>query len=299
MTDKLKIAFIGLGAMGSGIAMNIAKAGFALRVFNRTAARAEPLAQAGATVGASPADAARDADIVITMLADDAATEKVVWGEHGILAAMRPGAIHLAMSTISVALSERLTGAHREAGQDFVAAPVLGRPDAAAQGKLFVALAGAPAARDRVRPVLDSTAQSVTEVDEVPAQATLLKLIANFMISTVIESVAEANALATKRGLDPQAMLAFLTGSIFGAPVYKNYGAMITQRKFEPAGFALPLGQKDNRLVLQAAETAHVPMPFATLIRDRYLTARALGWDRRDWSAISEVALRDAGIEDS
>jgi len=297
MTDKLKIGFIGLGAMGSGIAKNIAKAGFDLRVFNRTAARTAPLAEAGAKVAACPADAAREADIVVTMLADDAATEHVVWGQDGLLSALKPGGIHVAMSTISVALSNRLTEAHRQAEQHFVAAPVLGRPDAAAQAKLFIALAGERAALDRVRPVLESTSQRISEIAEIPAQATVLKLIANFLISTVIESVAEANALALRSGLDPQAMLDFLTSSIFSAPVYKNYGAMITQRNFEPVGFALPLGQKDNRLVLQAAEATHVPMPFATLIRDRFLTARAMNWDHRDWSAVAEVALRDAGVD--
>ena len=219
------------------------------------------------------------------MLSDDAATEAVVFGEQGILAGLAKGGIHIAMSTISEALSARLTVAHQEAGHYFVAAPVLGRPDAAAAGKLFVAVAGPSAAIERVRPVLEKIGQRITVVGETPAQGHLLKLIANFMISSVLESLGESTALAQKGGIAPEAMMDFLTNSIFSAPLYKTYGPIIANQTFVPVGFALPLGQKDNRLVLQSAETHQVPMPFASVVRDRFLSARAQGYDDLDWSA--------------
>jgi 3-hydroxyisobutyrate dehydrogenase-like beta-hydroxyacid dehydrogenase len=292
----MNVAFIGMGAMGSAIARNLMAAGHRLSVYNRTPERARPLVEAGARLAASPADAAREAAAVFTMLADDQAVEAVTFGADGLLGALDEAAVHVSMSTISVALCERLAATHRDAGRGFVAAPVLGRPAAAAQAKLFVAAAGEASAMTRVMPLLEVLSQRVTVVAESPAQASVLKLIANFLISTVIESVGEAHALARKSGLDSHAMLEFLTGAIFNAPVYKTYGPLIVDGKFEPPGFALPLGQKDNRLVLQAAEALNVAMPFAAVVRERFLVARSQGWDGRDWSAIGSLAGRDAAV---
>lgn len=297
MSDTTRVAFIGLGSMGSAIAANIQKSGAALTVYNRTAARAQPLVDQGATLASSPAAAAHNADVVFTMLSDDAATESVVFGDDGFLATLPRDAVHVAMSTISVPLSQRLTQAHADAGQHFVAAPVLGRPDMAALGKLFVVASGKPAIRDRVRPLLECVGQRVFDVAETPSQSTLLKLIANFMITTVIESLSEATALARKNDLAPEMLLDVLTNSIFSAPVYKTYGSIIAAENFSPAGFGLPLGQKDNRLLLQAAEASGVPVPLASLVRDRFLSARAQGMSDLDWSAIALLSLADAGIE--
>ncbi len=296
MAHDLRIAFIGLGAMGSGIARNLLAAGYPLTVYNRSAARAQALVEAGAVLAASPAQAAREADLVFTMLADDAATEAVVFGSDGVLAGLAPGAIHVAMSTISIALSERLTDAHRAAGQYFVASPVMGRPDAAAAAKLFIAVAGDPAAVQKLTPVLAHLGQRVTVIGDEPKQAHLLKLTANFLITTVLESLGEATALAAKGGLPPETLMDFLTNSIFAAPVYKIYGTLIAEQRFNPPGFALPLAQKDNRLVLQAAESHRVPMPLASLVRDRFLAACAQGYEDMDCSAISRLALTDAGL---
>jgi 3-hydroxyisobutyrate dehydrogenase-like beta-hydroxyacid dehydrogenase len=296
MENDLRISVIGLGAMGTPIAKNILAAGYPLTVYNRSPRRAEALVAAGASAAASPLAAARAADVIITMLADDPATESVVFGEDGVIAGLKKGGIHIAMSTISEALSSRLTAAHHAAGQSFVAAPVLGRPDAAAAGKLFVAVAGSSAALQLVIPVLEKVGQRVTVVGENPAQGHLLKLIANFMISSVLESLGEGTALAQKGGIAPEVMLDFLTHSIFSAPVYKNYGTLIAKQTFKPVGFALPLGQKDNRLVLQSAETHQVPMPFASIVRDRFLSARAQGYDDLDWAAIARLSLTDAGM---
>jgi len=195
-----------------------------------------------------------------------------------------------------VAMSKRLSEAHEAAGQLFVASPVLGRPEMAAIGKLFVVAAGPQAARDRVRPLLERVGQRVFDVADAATSASLLKLIANFMITTVIESLSEASALAQKNDLDPAIVLDVLTNTLFSAPIYKTYGGLIVEQKFEPAGFTVPLGQKDNRLVMQAAEASAVPMPMASLVRDRMLAARAKGWDHLDWSAMSLLALADAGI---
>jgi 3-hydroxyisobutyrate dehydrogenase-like beta-hydroxyacid dehydrogenase len=296
MANDLHISVIGLGSMGASLAKNILAAGYPLSVYNRTPQRATALVAAGARAAASPLDAACGADVVITMLADDKATEDVVFGADNLIDGLKPGAIHIAMSTISEALSIRLTAAHHEAGQVFVAAPVLGRPDAAAAAKLFIAVAGPSAAVQRVTPVLEKLGQRVTVIGENPAQAHLLKLVANFMISAVLESLGEATALAHKGGIDPETMLDFLTNSIFSAPVYKNYGALIAKQTFTPVGFALPLGQKDNRLVLQSAEAHQVPMPFASVVRDRFLSARAQGYDDQDWAAIARLSLTDAGM---
>lgn len=293
MSQQHVIGFVGLGAMGSAIAANLLKAHHRLAVYNRSPDKAQSLVAAGATLADSPASAARNATAVISMLADDAATEAVVFGPHGLLAGLPKGGVHVSMSTISVALSKKLEAAHADAGQYFVAAPVLGRPDAAAAAKLFIALAGAPEARAIVKPLLEHVGQRVTEVGDDASSAHLLKLIANFMIASAIETLGEATALARKGDLDLAAMLDFLTNATFAAPVYKIYGPLIAEARYEPAGFKLPLGQKDNRLVLEAAQAHGVKLPIAELSRERFIKARELGWDERDWSSVAALAAND------
>lgn len=296
MTQANPVAFLGMGAMGSALARHLLTQGIPVTVWNRNPERCRPLVDAGASQAQSPAQAALGAKVAITMLADDAANESVVFGPDGLLGALGDDQVHVAMSTISVALAERLRDAHRQAGRAFVAAPVLGRPEMAAQGKLFVALAGAPEAREHARPTLAALSQKIFDLSDDPAAASLSKLIANFLITTVIEGLAESLALARKGGLAPEALLELLTGSIFNAPVFKTYGGLIAEERYQPAGFGLPLGQKDNRLVLQAAEAAQVPLPLASLMRDRFLGARARGWDDLDWSAVARLAAMDAGL---
>jgi 3-hydroxyisobutyrate dehydrogenase-like beta-hydroxyacid dehydrogenase len=292
----MQIGFIGLGAMGSAIARNLLDSGHALHVFNRTPAAAEPLRLAGASVAASAAQAAAAADVVFTMVADDAAAKAVTFGEAGLLAGLKPGALHISMSTISVAAARELTVRHREAGVGFVTATVFGRPDAAAARKLFVMAAGADEDLKVAVPLLEQVGQSVGKVGADPYQANLVKLIGNFMLTVVIESLGEACAVAGKAGLDPARVVELLTGTIFSAPPYKIYGSMIASQRFQPAGFALKLGQKDNRLMLAAAEELAVPLPLASLVHDRFLAARSHGaGDGYDWSALALSALADAG----
>jgi 3-hydroxyisobutyrate dehydrogenase-like beta-hydroxyacid dehydrogenase len=290
----MKIGFIGLGHMGQGMAANLIKAGHQVTVYNRSPSKAADLVAQGAEQARTPAEAC-NVQAVMTMLAEDKALEDVVFGEHGIIAALPKSAIHISCSTISVAMSEKLTVAHAQAGQRFVAAPVFGRPDAAASAKLFVAAAGDDAALKDCAPLFEAIGQRSFILGATPSTANLVKLSGNFLIASVIEALGEAMALVGKGGVDLHAYLDLLTSTLFSAPVYKTYGGLIADGKFEPAGFAAPLGQKDIRLTLAAAETLQVPMPLASLLRDRFLTLLAQGGERLDWSAIGKLAAKDSG----
>lgn len=290
----MNVGFIGLGRMGAGMAANLLKAGHHVTVHNRTPAKAEALVARGAKAAASVAEACRG-DAVVTMLANDEAVESVVLEPDGIVGSLPAGAVHVSSSTVSVALSQRLAEAHAKAGQRFVAAPVFGRPEAAAAGQLFVLAGGEPAAVEAAMPLLEAMGQKTFVVSDAPRAANLVKLSGNFLIASVIEALGEALALVAKGGVDQRRCLEILTSTLFDAPVYRTYGGLIAEGRFEPAGFAAPLGQKDVRLALAAADDLRVPMPLASLLRDRFLTLLAHGGDRLDWSAIGGLAARDAG----
>jgi 3-hydroxyisobutyrate dehydrogenase-like beta-hydroxyacid dehydrogenase len=292
----MKVGFIGLGQMGSGMARNLIKAGHTLAVYNRTRSRGEELQTLGAKIAETPAEAAADAEALITMLADDRAVEDAIFEPGNVIQSLPAGAVHISMSTISVALSRRLAAAHRKKRQQYVAAPVFGRPEAAAAAKLFIVAAGPAEQIERLRPLLDAMGQKTFLAGDEASAANLIKITGNFMISTMIESLAESFALIRKHGLDPNTFLEVITGSLFTAPVYRNYGSMIAAEKFEPAGFKMPLGLKDNRLLLAAAEEAAVPMPMASLVRDQFMAALAQGLGEADWSAIARVSYRNAGL---
>jgi 3-hydroxyisobutyrate dehydrogenase-like beta-hydroxyacid dehydrogenase len=291
----MKVGFIGLGQMGFGMAENILKAGHDLTVYNRTPGKEKALLEKGAHA-ASEVQHACQGEIVFTMLADDNAVENVVYGDLGILAHLPRGAIHISTSTISVALSERVTMDHAAAGQQFIAAPVFGRPDMAAAGQLFVIAAGAPEAIKAATPLFNTIGQKIFVVSVTPKTANLVKLSGNFLIASVIESLGEAFALVGKGGVDKRQYLDILTSTLFAAPIYKTYGALIAEKKFDRPGFAAPLGHKDIRLVLAAAEDLRVPLPIASLLRDRFLTLLAHGGDKLDWSAVGGLAAKDAGV---
>jgi 3-hydroxyisobutyrate dehydrogenase-like beta-hydroxyacid dehydrogenase len=293
----MKIGFVGLGSMGAVIAANLIESGHEVHVFNRTPARAERLREAGARIAASPAEAARSADVVFTMVSDDAAHTAVTFGEAGIATTLKPGAVHVSMSTISVATAQDHATKYREAGLGFVSAPVFGRPDAAAARKLFIMAAGADEHLKIAVPLLETLGQSVGIVGSDPSQANLVKLIGNFMLSAIIETLGEACAVAGRAGIDPMHLVELLTSASFNAPPYKIYGPLIASQRFQPAGFALPLGQKDNRLMLEAAESLGVPLPLASLVHDRFLRLRSEGLGAEsDWSAVALCALSDAGL---
>jgi 3-hydroxyisobutyrate dehydrogenase-like beta-hydroxyacid dehydrogenase len=291
----MNVGFIGLGRMGVGMAVNLLKAGHYLTVYNRTPAKAEALVMKGATAASSIADACRG-DAVITMLANDEAVENIVFGRDGVITNLWSGALHVSSSTISVSLSQRLSEEHAKKGQQFVSAPVFGRPEVAAAGQLFVVAAGAPTAMDVAAPLLDVVGQRTFVVSDTPKAANLVKLSGNFLGAAVIESLGEALTLIAKEGIDERRYLEILTSTLFDAPIYRTYGELIAARRFEPAGFAATLGQKDIRLVLAAAEDLRVPMPLASLLRDRFLTLLARGGEQLDWSAIGRLPALDAGM---
>ena len=290
----MRIGFIGIGHMGRGMALSLIRAGHEVTAYNRTRAAADALAGDGARVAASVAEACQ-ADVVFTMLANDQAVEAVAFGKDGVLASLPRGAIHVSSSTISVDLSERLAAAHAEAGQRYVVATVLGRPDRAAQGQLFVIAAGAPEALKETRPLLDAVGQSTTEFGDRPSNANLVKLSANFLFATVFESLGEAVALIAKGGIDKQRYVAFLTSTMFGSPAYEVYGGLVAADEEPAVGFAAPLGFKDIRLALAAADNLGVPMPFASVLHDRFVELLATSGENHDWSAVGRMALRDSG----
>lgn len=292
----MKIGFIGLGNMGAAMAANLLKAGHEVTAYNRSPGKVAALSAQGARPAASVADACQG-DVVVTMLANDDAVQAVTFGDDGVLASLPEGAIHVSSSTVSTALAERLTEAHATAGQGFVAAPVFGRPEAAAAAKLFVVAAGAPATVEKVSPVFDAIGQRTFVLGEDPQAANLVKISGNFLIASVIESLGEAMALVSKAGVDKQQYLELLTSTLFDAPVYRTYGGLIAREEFTPAGFAATLGLKDVKLALSAGEELQVPLPVASLLRDRFLTLLATGGAELDWSAVGALSAWEAGAD--
>lgn len=295
--DKEPIGFIGLGNMGAPMARNLLEAGFKVTVYNRTAERAAPFAASGAAIADSPRAAVVAGGVVVTMLSNDQALESVVFGEQGLAGALGEGGVHISMSTVSPETSRRLAAEHARRGSLFLAAPVFGRPDAAASRKLWICQSGTAAARQRARQVLEVLGQGIHDFGEEPGAANLVKLSGNFLIMSAIEALSEALALAQKSGIDRSALAAFFGQTIFACPIYQNYGRILAERAFEPAGFALKLGMKDMRLVRDAADAAQVPMPVADLVRARLLAALARGRGELDWTAIELSTAQDAAID--
>jgi 3-hydroxyisobutyrate dehydrogenase-like beta-hydroxyacid dehydrogenase len=290
----MTIGFVGLGRMGSAIAANLMKSGQELLVWNRTEGPAERLVAQGARKARTAAGAFRG-EVTFSMLADDAAVEELILNSGAMDAAPRD-AIHVNLATISAGLAERLEAEHAERSLYYVAAPVLGRPDAAAAGKLHVLAAGDEEALARVRPLLNLIGQAVWPLGAPALKANVVKLACNFALASVIETLGEAGTLVRAYGIEPAALYELMTGSLFGAPAYKTYGDLIAARRFEPAGFSMPLGLKDLRLALEAGEAKHAPLPVASLLRDRFLTAISRGEAEKDWSALALQAFEAAGL---
>src|SRR3981081_4126584 len=287
----MDVGFIGLGHMGAPMALNLLKAGHRVTVYNRTRGKAEALVSAGAQVADRVAGACHS-DGLVTMLSDDAAVEGVVFSDGGALYALGRNAIHVSMSTISVALSDRLAEAHGKAGQGDVAAPGLGRPEAAAAAKLFIIAAGADATLARCQPLFDALGQQTFVLSTKPSEANLVKLSGNFLIASVLESLGEAFALVRKSGIDPHRYLNILTSTLFSTPVYRTYGPIIAEQKNPTDGFKMSLGLKDIRLALAAADARTVPMPLASLVRDHFMEGVAQGEGDADWSGLARLAAR-------
>jgi 3-hydroxyisobutyrate dehydrogenase-like beta-hydroxyacid dehydrogenase len=292
----MKVGFIGLGAMGSAMASNLIAAGHSVTVWNRSEAACAPLASLGAKVASTP-DRAAQGDVLCSMLANDQAVREVFL-EHALLDAMDRGMVHVNHATISVALAQELAQAHEERGLAYVAAPVFGRPDMAAAAKLNILAAGAPAAIEKVQPLLQAMGSRVWPMGDAPERANVAKIAGNFMLASAIESMGEATALTRAYGVGAADFLEVMTHTLFAAPAYQGYGQLIAEQRFKPAGFALPLGYKDVGLALAAGDAARVPLPFAGVLRDSLLEALAAGDEELDWSALALVAARRAHLDE-
>jgi 3-hydroxyisobutyrate dehydrogenase-like beta-hydroxyacid dehydrogenase len=292
----MKIGFIGLGKMGSAMARNLLRAGHELTVYNRTREKAEALARDGARVASSPKEACRGAEAVITMLPDDHAVAEVVFGGEGIASAMEKSCVHVSSSTISTAFARRLATEHGSRGQEVISAPVFGRPEAAENKQLIVVAAGENKAVERCRPLFDAIGRHTFIMGSEPWQANAVKLSGNFMIASMLEAFGESFATIRKAGIDHHRFLEVIN-ELFGSPVYKNYGHIVADEKFDPAAFTLKLGLKDIRLVIETADELAAPMPLASLIRDHLLSGVAHGQADLDWSSLTRVAARNAGLE--
>ncbi|HEY5226686.1 MAG TPA: NAD(P)-dependent oxidoreductase [Methylovirgula sp.] len=290
----MNVGFLGLGAMGSGMALNLIKAGHKVIAWNRSPEKVQALIAEGATAAETPQQAFQ-ADAIISMLADDDATASVMLG-GGLFETAPAHAVHIVMATISVGFAKELEKLHAAHGLGYVAAPVMGRPDVASGGDLNILVAGKPEHVQKVQPLLDVMGKATWPVGDAPHKANVVKLGMNFLLASAIESMSEVIALARRNDIPGETVVEILTNTLFAAPAYKVYGPAILEGTFKP-GFKLPLGLKDVKLVLAAGEDSGAPMPFASLLRDNFIDAIAHGDGDKDWGAISKVALRRAGLE--
>ncbi|WP_306591153.1 NAD(P)-dependent oxidoreductase [Geothrix sp. 21YS21S-4] len=291
----MRVAFLGLGRMGEPMARRLAAA-FDLSVFNRDGAKAAPFGALGARVAATVREAVSDAEVAVTMLADDAAEESLSLGADGLIASLPPGAVHVCMSTIGLAASDALAEAHAAAGRGFVAAPVFGRPPAAAAGQLWILAAGPAEQVARCGPLFEALGQGVFPLGERAATAHALKLAGNALLVTVVEALSEAFAYGEKAGVAPETTLKILNTALLKSPLAEAYGGAVVKGAFDPAGFALRLGLKDVDLALRAAELLGAPLPVAEVLRDRLRTAVAKGYGDQDLAALSRISREDAGL---
>ena len=291
------VGFVGLGRMGGAMAANLAAAGHRVAAYVRHANESDRLS----TPGLEPTTDIADlfgCPVVITMLPDDAAVGEVALGAadmHGLAQGLRPGAIHLSMSTISTAMASRLAAEHAQRGQGYLAAPVFGNPDAAKARQLFIIAAGAEDDLARCQPLFDSLGQKTLVVGSEPWRANLVKLMGNMMSATALEMISETVTVFRKRGIDPQLFIDIMTGTMFGGRAHKIYGDKIVRQSYAP-GFVMPLVLKDVRLALAEAEAAGAPMPSVNVVHDRLVTGIARGHDDLDWTALGLIAAEEAGI---
>lgn len=289
----MKIGFIGLGQMGRGMAGRLLESGHELIVWNRSRAVAETFRPRGAAVAERP-DELLDAEVVITMLADDAAVE-AVWIASGLVRQAPPSIVHLNMASVSLRMGRRLTDLHRAAGTPYVSAPVFGRPPSAATGQLDIIAGGAAAALAHCVPLFEALGRRWFNVGTEPHCANIVKIARNFLLGSIIESLGEAFALVQKSGVDPAAFLDIITSTSMNAPVYKNYGRLILEKP-EQATFTLRLGMKDVELALAAGDDTGVPLPLATLLRTQHLAAIEHGYGDREWAALGNYIAERAGL---
>lgn len=292
-----KIGFIGLGHMGLPMAQNLMQAGFDVTVYNRTKEKAQPLIDAGAKLAMKPYEVVEPGCTVITMLANDEAVKEIVKGKDGIAAALGKDETHISMSTVAPTTTDEIYEAHQRHNTAFIAAPVFGRPDVAAAKKLWIAVSGADKTKKEAEPILKNLGQAIYDFGETVAAANVVKLTGNFLIMSALEAIAEALTFAEKNGIDRNKIVEMFGQTMFASPIYQTYGKIIANEKFSPAGFKLPLGFKDINLVLKTAAEVNMPMPLASLLHDRFISAIAKNRAELDWSAIALNVAEDAGIK--
>jgi 3-hydroxyisobutyrate dehydrogenase-like beta-hydroxyacid dehydrogenase len=292
---KDTIGFIGLGGMGLPIATNLLKAGFGLRVYNRTTEKARPLQEQGAILARSPAEAAVPGGIVLSMVSDDRAVEEVTLGPGGLLDRLGDGT-HVSMSTIAPRTARRLAALHRERGSYYIASPVFGKPEVAAQAKLWIVTSGDAAARARVRPLQEAMSQGVHDFGDDPGAATVIKLVGNFLLGAAIEALAEAFTLAEKHGVPRRQTCDFFTHTLFDCFVYRAYGELVASQYYQPVGARPSLIRKDYGLILDAANEVLLPMPLGSLIHQRLTATLAKGRDNADWAGFAREVSESAGL---
>ena len=289
----MKIGFIGLGQMGRGMAARLVEQGHELVAWNRSPGPAAELRERGARIAASAADAL-DAEVVVTMLADDRAVE-AVWLEQHLIERVPAAAVHLNMASVSVRLAQRLRDAHAAAGTPYVSAPVFGRPQFAATGELDIVAAGPPEAIARCKPLFEAMGRRWFDVGADATQANVIKIARNFLLASIIESLGEAFALVQKSGVEPARFHEIITSTAMSCPAYKSYGRLIIDQPAE-ATFTVKLGLKDVELALQVGGDTAVPMPLAALMREQHLAAIARGYGDREWAAVGNYIAENAGL---
>jgi 3-hydroxyisobutyrate dehydrogenase-like beta-hydroxyacid dehydrogenase len=291
----MRIGFLGLGNMGIPMALHLIAAGHELSVWNRTEGRTEPLLREGAIQAGTPAEAELGADAVITMLFDDTAYEDVLFGSHGLLDALTPGILHISCSTISVALSERLTAEHARRGIDFVAAPVFGRPTIAQEGRLWIVAAGADAAVERAKPILQAFSRGITVVGKEPRQAHAVKLGGNFLISAMIHSLSEAFVFSEQQGIAPETFFEAVNSALFQSPFYAGY-AKVMLNPPKDAGAPMNLGAKDMQLFREAAASRKTSVSLADNLAAIFGEAQKLGLGGEDWAVTQFRMAQRRGV---
>ncbi len=290
----MKVGFMGLGQMGRGMAGRLLDAGHELVVHNRSSAAAAPLQARGAQLAASPLDLL-DADIVVSMLADDTAVEALCVAS-GFAERMPRGRLHLNMASVSLRMAQRLTDLHRAGGSDYVAAPVFGRPAAAAEGQLDIVAAGAASALARCAPLFAAMGKNVFIVGDEPHKATIVKIARNYMLAAAVESMGEAFALVRKSGVDAKAFYDLVTTTSFTGSSYRNYGKLMVERNFDNPSFPLKLGLKDVELALAAGGETRVPLPLAGMLREQHMGALNRGLGDKDWASMADYIAERAGL---
>lgn len=287
------VGFVGLGAMGQGMAANLIRAGHRVRVWNRSPQPVSALVEQGAEAADGLAEAFA-AEVVVSMLASDAVVEELLLDPA--LLAGATASLHINMATVSPVLTDRAEALHTEHGIGYLAAPVLGRPPAAAAGELNILAAGDRSLLARAEPLLTALGRRIWDFGDRPRQALIAKISVNFLVACAIESMAEACTLAEANGVRAGDLVDMLTSTAFPGPIYGGYGPMVAERRYQPAGFRVPLGLKDVNLALDAGAAANVPLPFGSVLRDAFLDALAHGEADKDWAAIADVSRRRAGL---